>query len=273
VPVDGLFPGRRVIAPSRFGYLGSALPPGARPADQADAFAALLDALQIARTDVVAFSAGAASALQLALRHPGRVNHLVVISGYWPGGPAAEAAPQANRLLVRSEFPMWALRTFAGPVLARVAGVPKGFPLTAADARTVTDLTGTFFPVVPRAEGVIFDFFVSFPDVNQYDLEAVTVPVLIVHAADDPAASYDAARQAAGRIPRARLVRADRGGRRPLGCRLLGVKPAAPGLGSRSGHAAPIRAGSGGPRAGRTRRPGPLSRPWRAAPAGPWARR
>ena len=31
-------------------------------------------------------------------------------------------------------------------------------------------------------------------DVNRYDLEAVTVPVLIVHAADDPAASYDAAR-------------------------------------------------------------------------------
>ena len=48
-------------------------------------------------------------------------------------------------------------------------------------------------------------------DVNRYDLEAVTVPVLIVHAADDPAASYDAARQAAGRIPRTRLIQVDRG--------------------------------------------------------------
>src|SRR5262245_24802818 len=136
---------------------------------------------------------------QFALRHPGPVNHPVVISGYWPGGPTAKAAPQANRLLVRSEFLMWALRTFARPVLARVAGVPKGFPLTAADVRTVTDLTGAIFPVVPRADGVIFDFFVSFPDVNQYDLEAVTVPTLIVHAADDPVAPYDAAQQAAGR--------------------------------------------------------------------------
>jgi pimeloyl-ACP methyl ester carboxylesterase len=217
VSVDDLFPGRRVIAPSRFGYLGSALPPGAAPADQADAFAALLDALQIARADVVAFSAGAAPGLQFALRHPGRVKHLVVISGYWPGGPTAKAAPQANRLLVRSEFPMWALRTFAGPLLARIAGVPKGFPLTAADAGMVTGITDTFFPVVPRAEGVIFDFFVSFPDVNHYDLDAVTVPVLIVHAADDPAASYDAAQQAAGRIPRARLVRVDRGGHLMLG--------------------------------------------------------
>jgi hypothetical protein len=32
---------------------------------------------------------------------------------------------------------------------------------------------------VPRAEGVIFDFFVSYPEVNRYDLEAITVPVLI----------------------------------------------------------------------------------------------
>lgn len=217
VSVGDMFPGRRVIAPSRFGYLGSALPPGATPADQADAFAALLDALQITSTDVAAFSAGAASALQFALRHPGRAGHLVVISGYWPGGPTARKAPQANRLLVRSEFPMWALRTFGGPLLARIAGVPKGFPQTAADADAVTGIIDTFFPVVPRAQGVIFDFFVTFADVNHYDLEAVAVPVLIVHAADDPAASYDAAEQAAGRIPGARLARADRGGHLMLG--------------------------------------------------------
>lgn len=196
VSVDDLFPGRRVIAPSRFGYLGSALPPGATPADQADAFAALLDALEITSTDVAAFSAGAASALQFVLRYPGRVGHLVVISGYWPGGPTARKAPQANRLLVRSEFPMWALRTFARPVLARISGVPKGFPLTAADADTVTGIIDTFFPVVPRAHGVIFDFFVSFPDLNHYDLGDVIVPVLIVHAADDPAAPTGGTRPA-----------------------------------------------------------------------------
>jgi pimeloyl-ACP methyl ester carboxylesterase len=70
---------------------------------------------------------------------------------------------------------------------------------------------------VPRAEGVIFDWFVSSPDVNHYDLEAITVPVLIVHAAEDPVASYDAAQHAAGRIRGARLLRADRGGHLMLG--------------------------------------------------------
>ena len=50
--------GFRVIAPSRFGYLGSSLQAGATPADQADAYAVLLDALGVERTAVVGFSAG-----------------------------------------------------------------------------------------------------------------------------------------------------------------------------------------------------------------------
>lgn len=141
----------------------------------------------------------------------------MVASGNWPGSPTAADQPQANRLLVRSEFPMWALRTFAQPVMVRLGGVPKGFPLTAADARAVTDIIDTTFPVVPRAEGVIFDFFVSNPDVNHYGLEAVKVPTLIVHARDDPLASYDSAQSAAARIPGARLVGVDRGGHLMLG--------------------------------------------------------
>src|SRR5262245_9334513 len=53
VSVRGLFTDRRVISPSRFGYLGSTMPPNATPAAQADAFASLLDALKIGRIDVV----------------------------------------------------------------------------------------------------------------------------------------------------------------------------------------------------------------------------
>ncbi len=217
VSVDGMFGDRRVIAPSRFGYLGSSLPAGATPADQADAFAALLDGLGITSTDVLAISAGATSGLQLALRHPDRVRHLIVMSGNLPGSPTAQHQPEANKLLVRSEIPMWAVRTFARPLLARLMGVPRGFPLTDADAGVVRGIMGTIFPVKPRADGVIFDFFVSNPDVNRYRLESVTVPTLIVHASDDPLASYEGARRAAQRIPGARLVSVDRGGHLMLG--------------------------------------------------------
>jgi 2-hydroxy-6-oxonona-2,4-dienedioate hydrolase len=51
--------GHRFVAPSRFGYLGSSLPAAALPADQADAYAVLLDALGIDRAAVYGYSGGA----------------------------------------------------------------------------------------------------------------------------------------------------------------------------------------------------------------------
>jgi pimeloyl-ACP methyl ester carboxylesterase len=88
-----LFGDRRVIAPSRFGYLGSRMPAGATPADQADVFVALLEALGISAVDVLGISAGTTSVLQLAVRHPERLKHLVVLSGNLPGSPTAVVQP------------------------------------------------------------------------------------------------------------------------------------------------------------------------------------
>jgi pimeloyl-ACP methyl ester carboxylesterase len=62
--------GFRVIAPSRFGYLGTPVPPDSSPAAQADAHAALLSELNISKPIVVGISAGARSAIELAIRHP-----------------------------------------------------------------------------------------------------------------------------------------------------------------------------------------------------------
>jgi hypothetical protein len=61
--------GFRVIAPSRFGYLGTPVPPDSSPAAQADAHAALLSELNISKPIVVGISA-ARSAIELAIRHP-----------------------------------------------------------------------------------------------------------------------------------------------------------------------------------------------------------
>jgi pimeloyl-ACP methyl ester carboxylesterase len=72
-------------------------------------------------------------------------------------------------------------------------------------------------PVGPRAEGVIFGFFTSNPDVSGYDLGAIKVPTLIIHSKDDPLTSYDTAQRAAIRIPGARLVSAEQGGHLGLG--------------------------------------------------------
>ena len=68
------------IAPSRFGYLRSAIPANPTLELQAQAFAHLLDHLKIDRAAVVAVSHGGPSALRFALDFPGRVSSLTLIS-------------------------------------------------------------------------------------------------------------------------------------------------------------------------------------------------
>ena len=213
--VRDLFHDRRVIAPSRFGYLGSSMPRNATPAAQADAFAALLDALDIGEIDVVGLSAGATSALQLALRHPEKVRHLAVLVGNLPGSPTAIVQPFWTKR-VYGQFVMWALRTFAPSTMVRlVAAVPRGFALSGDAARFVNEFIDSLFPMSP--EGSNFDLFVSNADVANYNLEAISVPTLIAHTRDDQLASHEASQRAAERIPGARFVSLESGGHLMLG--------------------------------------------------------
>jgi pimeloyl-ACP methyl ester carboxylesterase len=213
--VRGLFPDRRVIAPSRFGYLGSSIPSNATVPAQADAFVALLDALDIDQIDVIGESAGATSALQLALRHPERVKHLAVLVGNLPGSPTAVVQPSWAKRIDR-QFIMWALKTFAPSTTARlVAAVPKAFAMTSEDTRVVIEFIDSLFPMSP--EGYNFDLYVSNADVNSYNLEAIRVPTLIVHTKDDQLASHEASQRAAERIPGARFVTLESGGHLMLG--------------------------------------------------------
>jgi pimeloyl-ACP methyl ester carboxylesterase len=76
---DFLGEGYRIIAPSRFGYLGTPLPDDASPEAQADAHLRLLDALQLETVPVVGVSAGGPSVMQLALRYPERCSALVLV--------------------------------------------------------------------------------------------------------------------------------------------------------------------------------------------------
>lgn len=214
--VEDMLVDRRVIVPSRFGYLASDLPPRATAADQAEAFVELLDRLDLPRVDVVAISAGTSAAVQLALHHRDRVRHLVVSSGNLPGSGTAQAPPQWARLFY-SDPAMWTLKVIARPAFARLMGVPDGFPRDAADAAVMSRMLESIFPVGPRVAGAVHDAYVTNPEIGGLPLEALRVPTLVVHATDDPLASYDAAARAAARIPGATLLSLDSGGHLQLG--------------------------------------------------------
>lgn len=88
----------RLLSVSRPGYLGTPLSSGPGIADQADLFAALLDALGLDRAAMVSVSAGGPFAYQFGISHADRCWALIAIdsvSGYYKIPETAGAVAQA----------------------------------------------------------------------------------------------------------------------------------------------------------------------------------
>jgi 2-hydroxy-6-oxonona-2,4-dienedioate hydrolase len=209
--------GYRVIAPSRFGYLRSPLPADASHAAQAEVLAALLDALEVPRAVVMAVSAGAQPATQLALRHPERVQALVLITPALhlppPPGMPPESGPPGWVLdyLLASDFLVWAIAHLAPNLLVRVAGVPPALigQVTPALRHQLVD---GFFPASARHQGLAHDIRTTIPLAPDLPIEQLRMPVLLVGTADDPYKTGDVVRYAAGRLPTATALILESGG-------------------------------------------------------------
>ncbi|MDQ2092002.1 alpha/beta fold hydrolase [Marimonas arenosa] len=205
--------GFEIIAPSRFGYLRSAFPDQPSPDNQADAFADLLDHLQIERIAVAGGSAGALPAAAFARRHPDRCSRLILMV------PAANLSGRdpveftaLQQFLVRqvltSDFWFWSLATLApermfGTLLATdPVLLDRVSPAERERAHLIlTDL----MPIAPRARGMMNDgYFSGHP--TDLDFAAITAPTLILSAEDDRFGTAETARLIAARVPGARLV-------------------------------------------------------------------
>ena len=210
--------GYKVIAPSRFGYHATPLPADATPASQSDAFVCLLDSLHIEKVTVMANSAGGTSALQMALRHPERIHALVFVSTAAPTvGTYISLPPKpVIQTVFGSDFLMWALTTHFQSAMQPAIGIPDGYVFTDAEQAMVSDVIRSVLPIKPRTAGFVFDMFTSNLDMDQhpdqYPMETIRVPILIIHAVDDPLAKYENAEALAARIPDAELLSIPSGG-------------------------------------------------------------
>jgi pimeloyl-ACP methyl ester carboxylesterase len=215
--------GYKVIAPSRYGYHGTPVPADATPASQADAFVCLLDSLNIERVTVMANSAGGTSAIQMALRHPERVQALVFVSTAAPTvGKYISLPPKpVIQLVFNSDFLMWVITTYFQSIMQPSIGVPDGYPLSDAEQDMVSGVICSVLPIKPRTAGFVFDMFTSNLDMDQhpdkYPMEEISIPTLVIHAVDDPLAKYENAESLATRIPKAELLSIPRGGHLLLG--------------------------------------------------------
>lgn len=205
--------GFRVIAPSRFGYLRTPLPRDASPAAQADAYAALLQVLDVERAFVVGVSAGAPSAMQFALRHPERVTGLVLLSplGYAPGSQAPLPGNGAVIEVIQTgaDFAYWTMLRLRPAALTRLFGVPPALLDEAApeERRWASDLLRAGLPQSMRVAGLTNDASVrALMRFEAWPLERIAAPTLIVTSSDDLFYTQPAAEYAAARIPGAKLV-------------------------------------------------------------------
>ena len=214
--------GIRVIAMSRFGYLRTPMPADASAAAQADAHICLLDALCIRQAAVMGGSAGAPSALQMAIRHPDRVSALILLVPltYKPLTQADSAPPmpvwvEATMMrLIGSDFLFWAAAHAAREQLIEVVLATPPELLTAASPQErarVNAMLDNILPVSARAEGLRSDTAAG-KHLTPASLGSIHVPTLIVSARDDRYGTYASAQYTANGIAGAKFIGFDSGG-------------------------------------------------------------
>lgn len=202
-------PPLRVIAPSRFGYLRTPLPARPSPEAQADAYAALLDALGVDRAAVLAFSAGGMSAVAFALRHPGRCWGLVLVSAITrPRRLTGPGEVEAGEMLFGSDFAFWTVSTYLQPLILASTGftaADRDYLATDPVARRSLDRMLCFNPVGLRRAGM-FNDMAQAARLPRYAFDQITAPTLLIHGARDPLAPFHFAADAATTIPGAQLL-------------------------------------------------------------------
>jgi 2-hydroxy-6-oxonona-2,4-dienedioate hydrolase len=214
--------GIRVIAMSRFGYLRTPMPADASPAAQADAHACLLDALGIGQAAVLGASAGAPSAMQMAIRHADRVSALVLVVpiAYKPStvrNSAQPLAPWGEKMLMRligSDFLFWAgLHVARNQVIKYVLATP---PALVADASPqeqarINAMAEQILPVSIRAKGLRDDSVLGI-NLPAYPLQLIRAPTLIISARDDRFGTYASSAYTASQIADAKFIGFEQGG-------------------------------------------------------------
>ena len=191
----------RIIAPSRFGYLSSAIKGKGTPKEQAEAYLELLDAKGIDKVFLLATSAGGSVAFRFALDYPERTKGLILFSSSLPYSEKPEKYP------VYAGPPQFLCYDYAmfliSPLFKMIMGMDKS---------TIY----VMLPIKERKKGVEIDAAITNIDMarnyDEYKIEGLKVPVLILHSKDDKLASYESVKSVLHRFPSYSLISFDKGG-------------------------------------------------------------
>jgi 2-hydroxy-6-oxonona-2,4-dienedioate hydrolase len=199
--------GYQLIAPSRFGYLRSALPGDLTTAMQADAYAQLLDRLGLDKVVVCGISAGAWSSLQFAIRHPERCRALVLLvpADFLPAGTSIHGGAIAKAIF-NSDFVAWValklMPIMPGGMTRMMLGSDSAVLRAAepSEQARVQQILKHLLPVSPRSGGMRFDIKTAATH-EPYPIEKIACPVLTISAEDDRFGTASRAKYIAASVP------------------------------------------------------------------------
>jgi len=217
--------GFHVISPSRFGYLRTPVPEKVSPSIQADAYACLLDALDMhEKVSVFGVSAGATSSIQFAIDHPDRTQALVLQS------PAATLAPGASirlsidillliGLAFRNDYAFWFVSKYLkGLLIPTIGATPLRayYSANSTERKYAEEVMDTILPPSKRMDGISSEQSKEMMEPLQ-KLESITVPTLIISFKNDKYGTFEIARTLANTIPNSRFVPFEDGGHLAIG--------------------------------------------------------
>lgn len=191
----------RIIAPSRFGYLGSNILGDGTPAEQATAYVELLDKLGIDKVYLLATSAGGSVAIRFALDYPERTKGLILYCSAMPFTEKPEKYSEyaGPPTFLCNDFTMFLI----SPLFDSIMGM---------EPSTIYSM----LPVGDRKNGVVLDASVTNLDMarnyDDYRIEELQVPTLVFHAKDDKLASYTDTEKAVKRFPNCTFIPFENGG-------------------------------------------------------------
>jgi pimeloyl-ACP methyl ester carboxylesterase len=202
--------GYRFICPSRPGYLRTPLSVGCTFEQQADAFAALLDALDIEKAAIVGCSAGGPVAIHFAIRHPDRCWGLVLgnsITG--PLSPLHELMGPISRAVFDWDWLTW----FGVNRLVLYSLRPNLFQHVRGDTakqNQVVSMLDTMYPTSVRRPGFVNDMEQIRNNID-YPLDQIEIPSLVVHGTMDMVVPFSHGLRSADRIPGAKFLSIESG--------------------------------------------------------------
>jgi pimeloyl-ACP methyl ester carboxylesterase len=194
----------RVIAPSRPGYLRTPLSVGATPEQQADAYKALLDALEVDKVVVIGGSGGGPSALRFALQYPERCTALVLVSAITQKLEEDTTSTGLFERLFQTEIGRW---LFGGLFLDSLERIDPPDPKARALGEIVLEST---YPFAARDAGRLNDGD-QYSRLPRWPLADIKCPTLIVHGTADTTVPFRHAQFAHEQIAGSRLEAFDGG--------------------------------------------------------------